>query len=96
MYGNLGIAEVQRIKQLESENRKLKQLAGDQELAIQVINENIKKKWVLTSHPQEIVDMLIGKHLSERRACPPGHATVSPSGGSRQRDLRGEIWTFYA
>ena len=30
MYANLGIAEVQRIKQLEKENRQLKQLAGDQ------------------------------------------------------------------
>lgn len=37
MYGNLGTVEVQRIKQLEKENRKLKQLAGDQALAIQVL-----------------------------------------------------------
>jgi putative transposase len=44
MYGNMGIAEVQRIKQLESENRKLKELAGDQALAIQVLNEYIKKR----------------------------------------------------
>jgi putative transposase len=44
MYGNLGMVEVQRIKQLESENRKLKQLAGDQALAIQILQEQIKKK----------------------------------------------------
>ena len=44
MYANLGIAEVQRIKQLEKENRKLKQLAGDQALAIQVLKEFIEKK----------------------------------------------------
>ena len=44
MYGNLGIVEVQRIKQLENENRKLKQLAGDQALAIQILQEQIKKK----------------------------------------------------
>jgi putative transposase len=44
MYANLGTAEVQRIKQLEKENRQLKQLAGDQALAIQVLNEYIKKK----------------------------------------------------
>jgi hypothetical protein len=41
---NLGTAEVQRIKQLENENRKLKQLAGDQALAIQILQEHIKKK----------------------------------------------------
>jgi putative transposase len=44
MYGNLGTVEVQRIKQLENENRKLKQLAGDQALAIQILQEHIKKK----------------------------------------------------
>jgi putative transposase len=44
MYANLGVAEVQRIKQLEKENRQLKQLAGDQALAIQVLKEFIKKK----------------------------------------------------
>jgi putative transposase len=44
MYANLGVAEVQRIKQLEKENRQLKQLAGDQALAIQVLKEFIEKK----------------------------------------------------
>jgi putative transposase len=44
MYGNLGISEVQRIKQLEDENRKLKQLVGDQALALQVLQEHVKKK----------------------------------------------------
>jgi putative transposase len=44
MYANLGVAEVQRIKQLEKENRQLKQLAGDQALAIQILQEQIKKK----------------------------------------------------
>jgi putative transposase len=44
MYGSLGVSEVHRIKQLEEENRKLKQLAGDQALAIQVLQEYIKKK----------------------------------------------------
>jgi putative transposase len=44
MYANLGIAEVQRIKQLEKENRQLKELAGDQALAIQVLKEFIEKK----------------------------------------------------
>lgn len=44
MYGSLGVSEVHRIKQLEEENRKLKQLAGDQALAIQVLQEHIKKR----------------------------------------------------
>jgi putative transposase len=44
MYGSLGAIEVHRIKQLEIENGKLKQLVGDQALAIQVLQEHIKKK----------------------------------------------------
>jgi putative transposase len=44
MYGNLGVSEVQRIKQLEEENRKLKKLVGDQALALQVLQEHVKKK----------------------------------------------------
>jgi putative transposase len=46
LYGNLGTSEVQRIKELEVENRRLKQLAGDQALAIQVLQEQAKK-WAL-------------------------------------------------
>jgi putative transposase len=44
MYGAMGIPEIQRNKQLEAENKKLKQLAGDQALAIQVLQEHIKKR----------------------------------------------------
>ena len=47
MYGGLGTSEVRRIKELEEENRKLKQLAGDQALAIQIMREEMKKKgWI--------------------------------------------------
>ena len=40
-YGGLGVPEVRRIKQLEEENRKLKQLAGEQALVIQAQKEYI-------------------------------------------------------
>ena len=47
MYGGVRATEVQRLKQLESENRQLKQLAGDQALAIQVMKEEMKKRgWI--------------------------------------------------
>ena len=36
-YGGLGVSEIQRIRELEKENRQLKQLAGDQALAIQIL-----------------------------------------------------------
>ena len=44
MYGGLPTSEVHRIRQLEKENRQLKQLVGDQALAIQVMKEEVKKK----------------------------------------------------
>ena len=44
MYGGLGVPEVRRIKQLEEENRKLKQLVGDQQLVIQATKEFMEKK----------------------------------------------------
>lgn len=44
MYGGLGIPEVHRIKLLEKENQKLKQLAGDQALAIQIFKELSQKR----------------------------------------------------
>ena len=44
MYGGMEISEVQRIRQLEKENEKLKRLAGDQALVIQTFKEELKKK----------------------------------------------------
>ena len=44
MYGGVGVPEVQRIKQLEVENRRLKQLAGDQALANQLLKEELGKR----------------------------------------------------
>ena len=44
MYGGVGTVEVQRMKHLESENRQLKQLVGDQALALQVLHEDLKKR----------------------------------------------------
>ena len=43
-YGGLQTSEIQRIRQLEKENSQLKQLAGDQSLAIQVMKEELKKR----------------------------------------------------
>ena len=43
-YGGVGVPEVQRMKKLEAENRKLKELAGDQALALQLLKEELQKK----------------------------------------------------
>lgn len=68
MYGNLGTVEVQRFKQLESENRKLKQLVGDQALAIQILQEQSNKR-VLIEDQQEMAKAFLGFGFPERQAC---------------------------
>lgn len=44
MYGGLGVPEIRRIKQLEEENRKLKQMVGEQAMVIHAQKEVMKKK----------------------------------------------------
>lgn len=43
-YGGLGIADVRRLKQLESENRRLKQLVADLSLDKEMLQEVVRKK----------------------------------------------------
>ncbi|MBC7806619.1 MAG: transposase [Akkermansiaceae bacterium] len=43
-YAGVGIAELRRLKQLEEENRKLKQLAADLSLDKHMLQEAITKK----------------------------------------------------
>ena len=43
-YGGLGVSEIKRIRELEDENRRLKQLAGEQALVIEAMKEYQKKR----------------------------------------------------
>lgn len=43
-YGSLGVAEVRRLKQLEEENRKLKQLVADLSLDKEMLQDVLRKK----------------------------------------------------
>jgi len=44
-YGGLEINELKRLKQLEEENRRLKQLVAEQALDIQMLKEVTSKNW---------------------------------------------------
>ena len=44
MYGGLGTSEVKRIRDLEKENQRLKQLAGEQALVIETMKEYQKER----------------------------------------------------
>jgi putative transposase len=43
-YGGMGISELRRLKMLEEENRKLKQLVADLTLDKHILQEVVKKK----------------------------------------------------
>ena len=44
-YAGLGLAELRRLKQLEEENRKLKQLVADLTLDKTMLQDVLRKKW---------------------------------------------------
>jgi putative transposase len=44
-YGGMSKSELQRAKQLETENAKLKQILAERELEIYAMKEILKKKW---------------------------------------------------
>ena len=44
-YAGLGVPEVRRLKQLEEENRKLKQLVADLSLDKRMLQDVLSKKW---------------------------------------------------
>jgi len=44
-FGGMGVAEVRRLKQLEEENRKLKQLVADLSLDRKMLQDVLSKKW---------------------------------------------------
>jgi putative transposase len=58
----MGIAELRRLKQLEEENRKLKQRVADLSLYKHMLQEVIRKKAVKLAQKRELVQFLcVGK-----------------------------------
>ena len=44
-FGGLELSEMQRLKQVEDENRRLKQIVAEQSLDIQALKAVVAKKW---------------------------------------------------
>jgi putative transposase len=44
-FGGLEVSEAKRLRELEEENRKLKQLVAEQSLDIRALKEVVSKKW---------------------------------------------------
>jgi len=44
-YAGIGVAELRRLRQVEDENRRLKQLVADLTLDRQMLQEALRKNW---------------------------------------------------
>jgi putative transposase len=44
-FAGMGVAEIRRLKQLEDENRKLKQLVADLSLDKTMLQDVLRRKW---------------------------------------------------
>ncbi len=44
-YGGMEVSDVRRLKELEEENRRLKQIVANQQLEIEAVKHILKKKW---------------------------------------------------
>lgn len=44
-YGGMSVSELKKVKELESENARLKRIVADQLLSIEVLKEVNSKKW---------------------------------------------------
>jgi putative transposase len=44
-FGGMNVSEAQRLKQLDDENRKLKEMVADLSLDLRVVKEALRKKW---------------------------------------------------
>ncbi|GAB6847957.1 hypothetical protein JCM10599A_17610 [Paraburkholderia kururiensis] len=69
-YGGMDVSETRRLRQLEEENQRLKQLVADQALDIRVLKDVLGKGVSSPAQRREIVQQVIDQHdYSERRAC---------------------------
>lgn len=78
-YADMGVSELRRLRQVEEENRRFKQLVAD--LTLDYAPRGDSKKAGKPSEKREIVQFLrLGFQGSERRACRgSGHPAVSQS-----------------
>ncbi len=69
LYGGLGTGELRRLKQLEDENRKLKQLVADLSLDKHIL-QDVLAKALTPARRRELVHQVQEAHgVSERRGC---------------------------
>ncbi|TWT17273.1 IS3 family transposase [Luteimonas marina] len=69
-FGGLGVSELRRLRQLEEENRKLKQLVADLSLDKAMLQDVLNKKALRPAQRKALVGHLIDRYrVGVRRAC---------------------------
>ena len=67
-YGELEVADVRRLRELEAENARLKKMVAERDLEIDVMKD-IAKKVVSVPARRRQVTYAMGRGVSQRRAC---------------------------
>ena len=69
-YRGAGVSEVRRIKALEDENRRLKQLVADLSLDKQILQDVLSKKGLKPARKRKLAQSAQGRYgISERHSC---------------------------
>ncbi|MCP0913331.1 MULTISPECIES: IS3 family transposase [Legionella] len=69
-YGGLQVSDVKRLKELEEENRRLKQMYAELSLDHKILKDIVGKKAVKPAVRRELADYAVNTHaVSLRRAC---------------------------
>lgn len=69
-YGGMEVAEARRLKQLEEENRRLKEIVANLTLDNQILKEVLQKKSIKPAKKRELAEEISQAYgISERRAC---------------------------
>ncbi|WP_407920188.1 IS3 family transposase [Geobacter pickeringii] len=69
-YGGMDVSDAKRLKQLEDENRKLKQMLAEALLDNKILKDVVSKKVVAPAARRHVVEYLRQSYsISERRAC---------------------------
>ena len=96
-FQGMGVAEVRRLRVLEEENRKLKQLVADLSLDKQMLQDVLREKALKPAQLRPRAEYLQAAYgVSERRACQvltlwPGPATATRSVADEQAALKMRI-----
>ena len=92
-FGGMSVSDAKRLKELETENGRLKKLLAESQLEIEVTREVLRKKWWTAPVRREVVREMVARGLSERRALTVGRMSASafryvprPDGNAVVRD----------